>query len=138
MKSNFPGKTIVYLFLTITISVKNKLKSMHYKFSKTPEVLRENDDIIQEQLTSGIIEVPYPEIETRNKEDVHYVPHHAVIRQNRETIKLRIVYDGSAKSQEHSLNDFLPTGLNDIPQLVNVLARFRWNRITISADRKHS
>ena len=64
------------------------------------------------------------------------MPHHAVIRQNRETTKLRIVYDGSAKSpgQEHSLNDCLPTGPNYISQLVDVLARFRWNPIAISAD----
>ena len=76
----------------------NRLKSMHYKLSKTPEVLKEYDDIIQEQLKSGIIEkLPNPEVETRNKEGVHYLPHHAVIRQNRETTKLRIVYDGSAK-----------------------------------------
>ena len=115
----------------------NRLKSMHHKLSKTPEVLREYDGIIQEQLASGIIEkVPNPEVETRNNEDTHYLPHHAVIRQNRETTKLRIVYDGSAKSpgQEHSLNDCLPTGPNYIPQLVDVLARFRWNPIAISAD----
>ena len=44
--------------------------------------------------------------------------------------------DGSAKSagQERSLNDCLPVGPNYIPQLVDVLARFRWNRIAISAD----
>ena len=115
----------------------NRLKSMHYKLNKTPEVLKEYDDIIQEQLRSGIIEkLPNPEVETRNKEGVHYLPHHAVIRQNRETTKLRIVYDGSAKSagQERSLNDCLPVGPNYIPQLVDVQARFRWNRSAISAD----
>ena len=115
----------------------NRLKSMHYKLNKTPEVLKEYDDIIQEQLASGIIEkVPNPEVERRNKENVHYLPHHAVIRQNRETTKLRIVYDGSAKSpgQDRSLNDCLPVGPNYIPQLVDVLTRFRWNRIAISAD----
>lgn len=40
---------------------------MHRKLSKTPDVLKENDDIIQEQLTSRIIEkVPNPEVERRN------------------------------------------------------------------------
>ena len=115
----------------------NRLKSMHHKLSKTLDVLREYDGIIQEQLASGIIErVPNPEVETRNNVDTHYLPHHAVIRQNRETTKLRIVYDGSAKSlgQDPSLNDCLPTGPNYIPQLVDVLARFRWNPIAISAD----
>ena len=115
----------------------NRLKSMHYKLRKTPEVLKEYDDIIQEQLASGIIEkVPNPEVETRDNDNTHYLPHHAVIRQNRETTKLRIVYDRSAQSpgQEHSLYECLPTGPNYIPQLVDVLIRFRWNRIAISAD----
>lgn len=41
--------------------------------------------------------------------DVHYLPHDAVIRRDRETTKLRIVYDGSAKPPErtHPLNDIL-------------------------------
>lgn len=53
---------------------------MHRKLSKTPDVLRktttENDDIIQEQLTSGIIEkVPNPEVERRNSEIVKKFSH---------------------------------------------------------------
>ena len=49
---------------------------MHRKLSKTPDVLKENDDIIQEQLTSGIIEkVPNPEVERRNSEIVKKFSH---------------------------------------------------------------
>ena len=61
---------------------------------------------------------------------------HGVIRKSRETTKLCIVYDGSAKSPglQISLNDCLPTGPNYIPKLVDVLVKFRWNRIAITAD----
>lgn len=49
---------------------------MHHKLSKTPDVLKEYDDIIQEQLTSGIIEkVPNPEVERRNSEIVKKSSH---------------------------------------------------------------
>ena len=67
---------------------------------------------------------------------IHYIPHHSVIRQNRETRKLRVVYDGSAnsKDQQHALNDCLETGPNSIPHLLDVLLRFRWNPIAISTD----
>ena len=67
---------------------------------------------------------------------MHRLPHHGVIRKSRETTKLRIVYDGSAKSPglQISLNDCLPTGPNYIPKLVDVLVKFRWNRIAITAD----
>ena len=75
----------------------NRLKSMHFKLSKTPDILREYENIIQEQLAAGIIEnIPNQSFEELNNEDVHYLPHHGVIRKNRETTKLRIVYDGSA------------------------------------------
>ena len=115
----------------------NCLKSMHLKLSKTPDILHEYENIIQEQLAAGIIEkIPNQSSEELNDEDVHYLPHHGVIRKNRETTKLRIVYDGSAKSpgQQLSLNDCLPTGPNYIPQLADVLARFRWHRMAIAAD----
>ena len=85
-----------------------------------------------------IIKVPNPGVERRNKENVRYLPHTAVIRQNRETTKLRIVYDGSAKSlgQGRSLNDCLPVGPNYIPHPADVLASFRWHRVAISEDEK--
>ena len=110
---------------------------MHFKVGKAPDILHEYENIIQEQLAVGIIgKIPDQSSKELNNEDVHFVPHHGVIRKNRETTKLRIVYDGSAKSpgQQLSLNDCLPTGPNYIPQLADVLVRFRWNRIAITAD----
>ena len=64
------------------------------------------------------------------------MPHHAVVRQDKDTTKLRVVYDGSAKSESEgrSLNKFLETGPNFIPRLFDVLVRFRWNPVAISAD----
>ena len=115
----------------------NRLRSMQFKLQKKPELLKEYDKIIKEQLSSDVIEiVPENEIKSKDKKDVHYIPHHAVIRQNRETTKLCVVYDGSAKSQDqqHAINDCLETGPNFIPQLIDVLLRFRWNPVAISAD----
>ena len=107
---------------------------MHFKLSKIADILREYENIIQEQLAAGIIEkIPIQSSEELNNEDVHYLPHHKVIRKNRETTKIGIVYDGSAKSQGQQLShDFLPTGPNYISQLTDVLVRFRWNRIAIT------
>ena len=40
---------------------------------------------------------------------VHYIPYHAVIRRDRSTTRLRIVYDASAKSMElHGMIFFMP------------------------------
>ena len=57
---------------------------------------------------------------------VHYLPHHCVIRQDKQTTKLQIVYDGSAKTKTDniSVNDCLETGPNLIPKLFDVLITF--------------
>ena len=61
----------------------NHLKSMHFKLRKIPDILPEYENIIQEQLAAGIIEkIPIQSSEELNKEDVHYLPHHGVIRKN--------------------------------------------------------
>lgn len=41
---------------------------------------------------------------------VYYIPHHPVIRRDKETTKVRIVYGASARKSGPSLNDFLYTG----------------------------
>ena len=113
----------------------NRLKSLQRKLLKEPELIRECNQIIEEQLSKGIVKKVAAEKENEN-EDVHYLPHHAVIRRDRETTKLRIVYDGSAKPPErtHSLKDCLETGPNYTPQLFDTLVNFRWHKIGLTAD----
>ena len=114
-----------------------RLRSLHRKMLHQPELLQEYDQIIQQQIQDGIVEkVPNEEIEDTDKESVHYLPHHGVVGRDRETTKLRIAYDGSAKppDREHSLNDCLETGPNFIPQLFDTLVKFRWHRIGLTAD----
>ena len=115
---------------------RERLKYLHQKLLKKPSILLEYNNIITEQLSKGIIEVvPNPDIPIRQS-SVHYLPHHAVIRQNKLTTKVRIVYDGSAKStpSSPSINDCLMTGPNMIPKLFNILVKFRWNLIAVTAD----
>ena len=84
----------------------------------------------------GIIEEVKTEIDDKFSADVHYLPHHAVLRRDRETTKVRVVYDGSAKSpgNNYSLNDCLQVGPNLIPQLFDVLVKFRSDPIALTAD----
>ena len=84
----------------------------------------------------GIIEEARTEIDDKFNEDVHYSPHHAVLRCDRETTKVQVVYDGSAKSpgNNYSLNDCLQVGPNLTPQLFDVLIKFRSGLIALTAD----
>ena len=61
------------------------------------------------------------------------MPHRAVIRENAESTKLRIVFDASAKrSSSHvSLNDCLHTGSPLEPLLHNVLIRNRLKSVAL-------
>ena len=113
----------------------NRLQSLATRLKKEPELLAQYDQIIQEQLQSGIIE-KVPDSELSNHEDAHFLPHHGVLRSDRTTTKLRIVYDGSAKCPEtnQSINDCLETGPNFIPDLFDILLKFRNGRIGITAD----
>lgn len=100
----------------------NRLRLLHRKLQKQPEIMAEYDKRIEEQLATGIVEkVPEGE-EIKEGNDVHYLPHHGVIREDKVTTKLRIVYDGSATTdtREHSLNDCLSTGANYIPQIFDI------------------
>jgi hypothetical protein len=104
-------------------------------------LLQEYENIINEQKRNGIVEeVPMEDRMENNKDKdnvgVHYMPHHGVIRTDRKTMKLRVVYDGSAKPNENklSLSDSLQTGPNFIPHLFDVLLKFRWNPVALTAD----
>ena len=87
----------------------------------------------KEQLDNGIIE-EVPELESSTK--TSYLPHQAVIPQDAETTKLRVVYDASAKEGRSgtSLDDCLHVGPPLTPLLFDILLRSRENRIGIIAD----
>ena len=113
------------------------MKCLQRKMFKEPEVIHEYNQIIEDHVNKGIVEkVATEENKGKENERVHYLPHHAVIRRDRETSKLRIVYDGSAKptGRNHSLNDCLETRPNYTPQLFGTLVKFRWHKIGLTAD----
>ena len=66
----------------------------------------------------------------------HYLPHHGVIRQDRETTKLRVAFDGSAKTDKSSasINECLEKGPNLIPHLFDVVIKFRSYPMAVVAD----
>ena len=111
----------------------SRMKGQIKRLKRAPEVLKEYDSIIKEQLSSGVIE-KVTELEGACR--VHYLPHQAVIRKDAETTKLRIVYDASSKEGKNgiSLNDCLHTGPSLNPLLFEILVRFRENRVALVGD----
>ena len=93
------------------------------------------EPIIEEQLSKGILE-RFAGVKDNEREKVRYLPHHAVIRRDRKTTKLRNVHDSSAKHTErtHSLNNWLETGPNYTPHLFDTMVNFRWHKIGLTTD----
>ena len=123
------------------VMCESRLRSLLRKLQHKPDLLLEYDKIIQDQLKGGIVEMVNPDqlstlSQTISKPGVHYMPHHGVTRQESQTTKLRIVYNGSARAYggEPSVNDCLQTGPNYIPKLFDILVRFRWHQIAVTAD----
>lgn len=64
-----------------------------------------------------------------------YLPHHAVIRTESSTTRIRVVFDASTKtSTSISLNDTLMIGPNIQDDLRGILMRFRTHQVAITAD----
>ena len=95
--------------------------------------MKQYDDIIREQLQSGVVEI-VPQDQTPQPGDVHYLPHRTIVRLGRDTTKGRIVYDASSKVSGPSLNDCLHIGPSLNLLLFDSLLRFRVHKVALTAD----
>lgn len=63
------------------------------------------------------------------------LPHHPVLRPDSKTTPVRMVIDGNAKDfGKTSTNDFLDSGINVLPQIINILTTARVSRQFIMGD----
>eukprot|EP00794_Sanderia_malayensis_P017243 gene17243-biopygen14837 len=110
-----------------------RLNNQVRKLKQTPDVLQKYEDVIQQQVHDGIIE-QVSELEPAGK--VHYLPHRAVVREDAETTRVRIVYDASCKDRKIgvSLNDCLHVGPALTPLIFDVLLRFRCHPVALVGD----
>ncbi|GFT34261.1 uncharacterized protein TNCV_4451521 [Trichonephila clavipes] len=93
--------------------------------------------VLEEHKSENIIESVTNEL----KEDktIFYLPHTAVIREDKTTSKLRIVFDASSHAKgQLSLNDCLHIGPNLNPDIFLLLVKFRENRVAFTADIKQA
>ena len=115
---------------------KARLISLYKKMKeKNPDTLRRIDEVFKQQKETGIIEDAGDEpVELGN---VHYLPHAPIVRDDRDTTKLREVFDGSAKVKDGiCINDDLETGPNMLPKILDIIVRSRCYKFLLVSDIK--
>ncbi len=71
----------------------------------------------------------------RPDHESYYLPHHCVLKEDSTTTKLRVVFDGSAKTSSNmSINDVLMVDPVVQDDLFSIVTRFRFYKIALSAD----
>ncbi|XP_063989696.1 uncharacterized protein LOC135168980 [Diachasmimorpha longicaudata] len=110
----------------------NRFKSCEKKFHRDSQLATRYRAVIQEYIDLGHM----TEINTSNLiEHGYYLPHHAIFKEGSLTTKLRVVFDGSAKTNTGiSLNDALHIGPTIQEDIVSLLTRFRLHRYVLTGD----
>ena len=113
---------------------RKRLDSLTRKLDKDPQLQERYDQALSDMETSGVIEEVPPQ-ELVSEHPTFYMPHRPVIREASVSTKIRPVFDASAASYNGiSLNDCLETGPNLMPDLVEILIRFRRWQVAITGD----
>ena len=108
-----------------------------FKRLQKDEILsKEYDAILSEYIKEGILQDVTNETSVTN---CHYLSHRPVIKEDRLTTKIRIVFDASSKYHDKkSLNDILDNGPCLFPYLFDILLRFRIGKIGLIGDIKQA
>ena len=92
------------------------------------------DAIFLDQIEKGYIE-EVTDLADINREDCNYIPYFPVVRPDRTSTKVRIVFDAAAKNRDKcSLNSQIDKGPNRLQDLFGILLRFRQYDIALTAD----
>nr|XP_054772115.1 uncharacterized protein LOC129280086 [Lytechinus pictus] len=65
---------------------------------------------------------------------IHHIGHHAVVRPEKKSTPVRIVFNSSASYQGHSLNEYWHKGPDMLNSLFGVLMKFRDHFVAVSGD----
>ena len=114
---------------------RQRFNQLEKKLERNPDLKKKYSDFIEEFLQMDHMEIiPSDEIAIEPNRS-NYLPHHCVIKDSSTTTKLRVVFDGSAKtSSNRSLNQNLMIGPKIQDDIFGILLRFQIHAVTLSAD----
>lgn len=108
-----------------------RLRGLEFKLSKNHKLKADYTGVMQEYIDLKHMVKVSPEEKNKGL----YLPHHAVIREDKQTTKVRVVFDASCKGINGvSLNDNLMVGPTLQAELRHTVMRWRRHPICIGAD----
>ena len=116
------------------VQVLKKLESTEQRLMKQPDHANSYNAQIKEMEEMKFSRKLTEEEKKEWKGPVHYVAHHAVVRPEKKTTPIRIVFNSSASFKGHSLNDYWYKGPDLLNNLFGVVLRFRENAIAVCGD----
>ncbi|GFT65548.1 reverse transcriptase domain-containing protein [Trichonephila clavipes] len=101
---------------------KRRFGNLNIKMKDNNWLYNEYINIDKDQIKENIVE----ECSSHFEANSYYMPHSAVVRKDKETTKVRMVFDASSKGRDcKSLNECLYAGSPLNPQIIDVILRFR-------------
>ncbi|GFX71529.1 integrase catalytic domain-containing protein [Trichonephila clavipes] len=114
---------------------RKRFEGLVRRFKCDHELFCEYKDVIDDYVREDIVE--RTSCDSLLDSQGFYLPHHAVIRSDKTTSHIRIVFDGSAhENGQSSLNQSLYTGPNLHPNILELLLCFRKSPVAFTADVK--
>ena len=102
-----------------------RVESLHGKIWDKPEISKEIDDYMKEQVDCGNY-IPVDVNEARKKFQLHFVGYNFVVSATSSSTKVRMTTDSSMRSESGlSLNDVTKPAPGDVPSLRGILLRSR-------------
>lgn len=110
----------------------SRFRSVERRLKANPELKQQYIEFMEEYIQLGHME----EINIDDLDPPYYfLPHHCVLKPDSTTTKLRVVFDGSAKTTNNvAINEILHTGPKVQEDLFSILLRFRLPRFVFTAD----
>ncbi|XP_059217426.1 uncharacterized protein LOC131994659 [Stomoxys calcitrans] len=109
---------------------------METKLSNDPELKTEYNSVLNEYISlDHAQETSSQEINCDGRYNSFYLPHHAVVRPEHKSTKVRVVFNASRRSKSgYSLNDVLRTGPTLQTDLTSVILNWRRYRYVFGGD----
>ena len=112
-------------------SAERRLYSLEKNLSRRPEVAERYREAMQNNIDQGYIRKVDPQ---KDLDSGWYLPHFAVVKEDRSTTKVRVVYDAAAVHLGKSLNEEMHAGPKLQLDIIDILVKFRQGKIAIVGD----